>query len=137
MAYAVSSDVEISLGRSLTEAETMRVNGLLDRVETRIRRRISDLADQITADATFRDVVVEVEADVVARFLRNPDGLLQEQDGDYLYIRDRALPPAGVLDLTEQEWARLGVTSAAFTITPATYELVDGYWAAPDTWVPL
>jgi hypothetical protein len=117
VAYATTTDVEVSLGRSLTAEEATRASGLLGRIEARITHRIPDLAAQITATPTLRNLVVEVEADAVARVLRNPEGFLQEQDGDYLYIRDRSLS-SGYLDLTEQEWTRLGVSSGAFTVRP-------------------
>lgn len=115
--YADNVDVETSLGRSLSTEQAIRAPGLLQRVETRIVRRIPDLAEQVSADPTLGDVVAEIEADVVARFLRNPEGYLQEQDGDYLYIRDRAMPSSR-MELTEDEWSRLGVAAGAFTIQP-------------------
>lgn len=120
--YATTNDVQVSLGRALTTDEATRATGLLTRVENRIIRRLPDLTARVAAETTYRSVVVEVESDAVARVLRNPEGYTQEQDGDYLYIRDRTLPSG--LSLTDEEWARLGVTSGAFSVTP---------WQAPDT----
>lgn len=117
MSYAQVEDVSISLGRSLTDDELEQASALLDRIDTRIKRRLTDLAERIATDPSLLDVVVEVESDAVARVLRNPSGYLQEQDGDYLYIRDRAVA-SGVLGLTADEWARVGVKQGAFTIAP-------------------
>jgi hypothetical protein len=134
MAYAGIDDVQLSLGRPLSDNETWRATGLLARVEGRIRARVGDLATQITADASLEAVLVEIEADAVARALRNPEGYRQEQDGDYMYIRGDAAT-SGSLDLTEDEWARLGITTNGFTITP--YSEADGErtWVAPDVWL--
>jgi hypothetical protein len=115
MAYAALSDVEVSLGRPLSDDEETQAEGLLDRIETRIRRRISDLSDQLADDSDLLGVVIEVEADAVARKLSNPSGYIQEQDGDYMYTRDRSRA-TGALDLTDEEWARLGISKGAFTI---------------------
>ena len=116
MSYATVDDVQISLGRSLTTDESTQADGLLERIETRINRRV-DLASAIASDAALVDVLVEIEADAVARVLLNPSGYLQEQAGDYMYTRDRSIA-SGRLDLTADEWARLGVKRGAFTIAP-------------------
>jgi hypothetical protein len=133
MAYADIPDVEVSLGRPLTSDESNRAFALLDRAEARIQSRMDDLAALVAADPVLLATVVEVEADAVARVLRNPEGLLQEQDGDYMYIRSRELP-SGLLELTEAEWTRLGVGSQAFTITPYGDD-TERTWVAPDVWI--
>lgn len=115
MAFATVSDVQISLGRPLTEDEETQAEGLLDRVETRIRARIPDLDTRLDDESDLLDLLIEVEADSVARVLRNPSGLLTEQDGDYAYTRDRSLA-SGRLFLTDEEWSRLGISKSAFTI---------------------
>lgn len=115
--YAGTEDVEDSLGRVLTASESSRATRLLARIERRITSRISDLTDRISSEDDLQDLVVEAEADAVARVLRNPEGYLQEQDGDYMYIRDRSIA-SGALGLTTEEWARLGVAGGAFTIMP-------------------
>lgn len=115
MAYANVTDVQVSLGRLLTEDEQTQAEGLLDRVETRIRVRIPTLAERLEDEPDLLDLLIEVEADAVARVLRNPSGLLTEQDGDYAYTRDRSLA-SGRLSLTDEEWSRLGISKSAFTI---------------------
>jgi hypothetical protein len=115
MAYASTTDVQVSLGRPLAEDEQTQATGLLDRVETRIRARIPTLHDRLADESDLVALLVEVEADAVARVIRNPNAYLQEQDGDYMYTRDRSMA-TGSLHLTDDEWARLGVSKAAFTI---------------------
>lgn len=118
MAYASLADVQVSLGRPLTEDEETQAGALLARVETRIYARISDLNTRLAAEANLADLLVEVEADVVARKIDNPRGYLQEQDGDYMYTLDRSQRKRGGLALADDEWARLGVSAGAFTIAP-------------------
>jgi hypothetical protein len=50
-------------------------------VERRILRRIPDLADKVTAGDIDAADVIQVEADVVLRLVRNPDGYASETDG--------------------------------------------------------
>jgi hypothetical protein len=118
MSYAGLADVQVSLGRPLTDDEQDQADGLLDRVESRIYARISDLDTRLADEDNLVALLVEVESDAVARVLRNPSGLLQEQDGDYAYTRDRKVA-SGALELTDDEWARLGVSKGAFTIAPS------------------
>ena len=115
MYYASTDDVKVSLGRPLSDDELDQADGLLDRVEARIAARIPTLEARLAAEDNLVGILVEVEADVVARKLNNPSGLLQEQDGDYMYTRDRATASGG-LALTDAEWARLGIAKGAFTI---------------------
>ena len=123
MTYATTSDVATSLVRALTTDEATCATGLLARAETLILRRIPDLATRITTDDSLEDVVVAVEADAVARVLRNPGGVWQERVDDYSYTRDRAIS-TGELYISDDEWDRLLVTpgtsvaSDAFTIRP-------------------
>ena len=116
MSYASTNDVKVSLGRPLSDDEDTQADALLDRVELRISSRIPTLEARLIAEDSLLDLLVEVEADVVARKIDNPSGYLQEQDGDYMYTRDRALLKSGGLALTDDEWSRLGVTKGAFTI---------------------
>ena len=116
MSYAGVSDVQVSLGRPLTEDEESQADALLDRVERRIYARISDLDDRLAAEVNLTDLLVEIEADAVARKIDNPRGVLQEQDGDYMYTLDRSVLKSGGLALTDDEWGRLGVSKGAFTI---------------------
>ena len=119
MSYASTGDVKVSLGRPLSDDELDQADGLLDRVEARIAARIPTLEDRLAAEDNLVGLLVEVEADVVADKIKNPSGYLQEQDGDYMYTIDRTERRRGGLALSDDEWARLGVTTRAFTIAPS------------------
>lgn len=81
-------------------------------VERRIKRRMTaagrDLAAEAAADADFKADVIEVEAEAVARVLRNPDGLKSEGIDDYQKSRDKSLSD-GQLRITAKEWGQLGL----------------------------
>jgi Phage protein Gp19/Gp15/Gp42 len=79
----------------LTDEETTLVATRLADVERMILRRIPDLADKITdGDIDEADVVI-VEADVVLRLVRNPDGDASETDGTYGYTSAVRSPLVG------------------------------------------
>jgi hypothetical protein len=83
-----------------------------------IRRRIPDLASQITGELVDVEDVVQVEADAVLRLVRNPDGYASETDGTYSYQFSRAMA-TGQLEILPGEWAMLGVrASGMFQIVP-------------------
>jgi hypothetical protein len=144
--YATTADVQVSLGRALTTAETTQATGLLERAELLITRRLTDLADRIVDDASLEDVVVLVESDAVARVLRNPNGVYQEHVDDYSYTRDRAVS-SGALYISDEEWDLLLVTpgttvpSEAFSIRPFgepgfAAGVDDGIWVTPTDFLP-
>lgn len=136
MAYATVSDVEAALGRSLTSAEQARALTLVDWAQLIITRRLPNLADRISRDPGLQDVVVMVEAQAVARVLRNPDGMYRESLDDYSYTRAEEVA-TGRLYITDDEWSLLLTTADdsgsgsedAFTIRPYGKP---GY--AHDTW---
>lgn len=115
MTYADTTDVAASLGRDLTDDETARASVLLSRVEARIKQRITDLDDRVTSDPDYQTIVESVEADSVARVLRNPEGKWRESIDDYSYMRDRA-SSSGALEITRSEWGLLFGSGAAFSI---------------------
>lgn len=109
MAYAVLTDVQARLGRPLTADEQTQVPTLLADTEILIKARISDLADKVE-DNDYLAIVKMVESNVVRRLIRNPDGYTSETDGDYTYQINYKLA-SGDLQITDQEWSLLGVTS--------------------------
>ena len=147
MSYATTDDVGISLVRAVTSDEEEFAEGLLERVEAMILRRIPDLATRITTDTGLQAVVVRVEADAVARVLTNPSGVYQESVDDYSYTRDRAVS-SGLLYISDDEWADLlttpgtSVASEAFTIRPfgePGFSLSaddEGMWTTPTDFLP-
>lgn len=136
MSYTTTTDVEVSFGRSLTSEQSTQATALITRAELIIARRITDLATRITADPALEDVVVMVVSDAVARVLRNPDGVYQEQVDDYSFTRDRDVS-SGSLHITDAEWDMLlaapgvGSDSDAFTIRPFGEP---GYATEPSLW---
>jgi hypothetical protein len=109
MTYAQPSDVSDRLGRSLSDEELTLVGTRLGDAENKIRRRVPDLDDQVTAGTIAEDDIVRIEAEAVLRLVRNPDGYLQENDGTYSYMLSQQAA-SGRLEILEDEWADLGVT---------------------------
>ncbi|GAB3912681.1 hypothetical protein GCM10029964_120910 [Kibdelosporangium lantanae] len=58
-----------------------------------------------------------VEADIVLRLIRNPEGFTQESDGNYSYMISNQVA-SGRLEITDAEWTLLGVRRGTFTLTP-------------------
>jgi len=117
LAYAIATDVEDRFIRALDADETRVVNTRLGDAERLIKSRITDLDAQITAGTIDQETVVMVEAEMILRLIRNPDGYTQEQDGSYGYsISSRVA--SGVLEVLPGEWTLLGVRRGAFTIKP-------------------
>ena len=126
MSYATVTDVQVRLGRPITSAaEIAQVTAWLTDVEALIKVRIPDLDQRVLAGQVDESIVSLVEAQVVVRKVKNPDGKQNERIDDYSYglTTDAA---RGDLFLTDEEWALLLPVSAtgAFTIRP---------YGAPDT----
>jgi hypothetical protein len=83
-----------------------------------ILRRIPDLAAKVTADDVDIDDVIQVEADVVLRLVRNPEGYRSESDGTYTYEFNTAMA-SGKLEITREDWITLGLqTGRVFALVP-------------------
>lgn len=120
MAYALTSDVADGF-RALTDAEDSVAQTLLERAERLLIGRIPTLAARVTAETLDVQTVIDVEAAMVERVLRNPDGKKQEAIDDYSWTRDNAVS-AGLLYVTEDEIARLLPTRArARSVTLQTH----------------
>lgn len=117
MAYTTTVDVATEIGRPLTDSEQGQVSAWIDRVEARILQRIPDLADR-TLDPGYLARLQGVVVDVVARKLRNPEGMRSERIDDYYY--DRGGQSAD-LSLSDLEWGELLPESAsgAFSTRPS------------------
>jgi hypothetical protein len=120
MAYATATDVATVLGRTLDTQETAMVERRLAQVERMILRRIPDLAVKITAETIDQDDVVDIEAEAVLRYFRNPEGFYSEGDGSYSYTFNREVA-SGKLEILPEEWKLLGVTilSSMAVIAPS------------------
>jgi hypothetical protein len=121
MTIATIPDVAASLLRTLTENETHYAPSLLARAEAILIAHVPDLLERAT-EIGYRASVVTVEADMIARVLRNPDGLLSETEGAYTYRLDRAVA-SGRLGPTPEELRALGGKPQLTPVAPA----IDAY----------
>lgn len=117
MAYATSEDVEVRFMRPLDEDEKRVVAARLEDAELLLRSRIPDLDEKVTAGVLDQALVVMVEAEMVLRLIRNPDGLVQETDGSYSYSTSQKVA-SGLLEVLPREWTLLGVRSGVYIIDP-------------------
>lgn len=118
MTYATNADVAVRWARTLTPEESALVDARLGDIERRIKRRVSDLDGKITAGTVDLEDVIQVEADAVLRLVRNPEGYIQESDGDYSYMLS-AEAASGKLKILDDEWEILGYRRRRiFTIAP-------------------
>ena len=87
MAIATVSDVEVALLRPIAEGDARVVEKLLDRVELRIRARWRNLSELVALDSVARGIVSQVEAESVARVMRDEAGGLykSETEDGYRY----------------------------------------------------
>ena len=119
MAYASAADV-VALWAKEPEPEVMvLIERRLEQVERMIRRRIPSLDTLTAASATFLADLIDIEADVVLRLVRNPEGYISETDGAYTYQLQTDLS-GGRLVVLNDEWTALGVfrLSRMSTIVP-------------------
>lgn len=115
MSFASIEDVEVRFFRDLTPEERPLVEARLEDAEQKLRARIPDLDSRVENDPVFASVVVRVCADAVIRLVRNPEGYVQETDGNYTYMLSQAHAD-GRLSFTPDEWLDLGVRSGAGVI---------------------
>jgi hypothetical protein len=117
VAYAIVKDVEDRFIRPLEDDETRVVTTRLEDAERIIKARIPDLDTKVSDGVLDQGTVAMVEADMILRLIRNPDGFTQETDGNYSYSVS-AQVASGVLDVLSREWTLLGVSGGAFVIAP-------------------
>lgn len=82
MAIATVNDVELALRRPIAEGDARVVEKLLDRVELRIRARWRNLLELVALDSVARGVVSQVEAESVARVMRDEAGGLYKSEAE-------------------------------------------------------
>lgn len=143
MAAASQDDVANRLGRPLGGGhETTLVSTLLEDAERILEHGLPGLTDRAEAEDSYRQRVVQVEAAMVARVLRNPSGYRTLPESGSTVDPHAA---AGWLRVFSDEWALLGYAgeSAVFTIAPAfpnspwDPDAPYGYWRGeePGTWI--
>ena len=113
--YATVADVEARWGREASDAEAALIDLRIADVERMILHRIPDLDLQVVEGRIFREDVIQVEAEVVLRLMRNPQGFISETDGDYSYQLAKELS-TGRLDILDEEWAALGFRRSRMSI---------------------
>lgn len=123
-----SADVSASLARALTASEAEHVEALLVKAELKLQSRIPDLVSRAGLDATFRANVASVEGDIVARVLRNPDGLKSESDGTISYSADWTVA-LGRITVLDEEWVQLGVGARLRGVAPTLDAYAQGRMA--------
>ncbi|AFF28315.1 head-tail adaptor Ad1 [Mycobacterium phage Twister] len=122
MAVATATDVENRWVRELSEEETRLVNTRLDDAERMLKRRVGDIQAKITAGTLDAEDVKQVEADMVLRLLRNPEGYTQETDGNYTYMLHQQLA-SGKLEVLPEEWEALGIRRSGMFVLVPTFEM--------------
>lgn len=113
---ADASDVQARLGRTLTGDEAALAETLAGDVLRRIRRRIPDLDLRVSGPGltpTSTPVIdledlKAVQATVVARVIRNPDGFRSENAEGVGYSFDTRAA-AGFIYLDREDWELLGI----------------------------
>lgn|SRR5690606_1766994 len=108
MAYADVDDVKNRFHRELEPQEIVVVGTRLEDAERHLRRRIKDLDERVVNGSLDEGDVAMVEAEMVLRLMRNPEGLQQETDGNYSYSLAQRVA-SGVLEVLDSEWELLGV----------------------------
>lgn len=116
MAYAEYLDVAARSFEDIAEYEDVIETRLQD-AELILKSKISDLDTRVTAGTIDPETVTYVEVEMILRLLRNPEGYMQESDGNYSYMLSQQLA-SGKLEVATEEWSLLGVQRGAFTIRP-------------------
>jgi hypothetical protein len=111
MATASLEDVAVRLGRELSEPEKAQAQVLLAAAELMLVDRVPELLSTVD-----RARVVMVEAAMVVRVLRNPEGLSQETDGNYSYMIHNDGVSPGRLTVYSEEWRLLGVSTSGIGV---------------------
>lgn len=108
MSYASFDDVQERFHRELEDVDRVLIETRLKDAEGKIRRRVRDLDDKVL-DPEYMALVVRTCADAVIRLIKNPDGYVQETDGNYTYMLSQQLAE-GRLRIEQDEWNDLGVS---------------------------
>lgn len=101
-------DVQDRFFREFTDEERTLVESRLKDAENKIRIKIPDLDQKILENPLLEHVVVTVCCDAVIRLVRNPEGYIQETDGNYTYMLSQE-SASGRLTILPEEWADLGI----------------------------
>lgn len=115
MTFASFDDVQKRFHRELEDVDRPLIEARLQDAEGKIRVRVKDLDEKVVLDPLYMGIVVRVCADAVIRLIKNPDGYVQETDGNYTYMLSQQLAE-GKLSIDPDEWRDLGVTRSVGVI---------------------
>lgn len=121
MAFAVAEDVEVRLGRDVSDHLRGLIEARLQDAERAIRRRIPDIDQKVLDGDIDAEDIKYVQCEAVLRLARNPEGFSSETDGNYAYelASDSFM---GKLEILADEWAILGIRRKLWVLVP-TFEL--------------
>lgn len=105
-AGATAEEVEILLGREMSEREKQSANKLLQRAWLILLREVPSLESRLVGDARLEAEAADTLVDAVTRVVRNPEGWRQVGIDDFQGMRDTVLS-AGLLQFTPEEISRL------------------------------
>lgn len=100
-ALVIVGDLE-ARWRSLTDAETVVANAMIDDAMTLLTVRRPTLLADVTAGLVTQESVVFVVSAMVLRVLKNPESKRQESIDDYSWTRDTAVS-SGALYVSDDE----------------------------------
>jgi len=126
MAIAFVEDVYKRLPPGVVVTEDEYIETLLNDAETKIKVKIPDLEQKVADNELSADLVRMIEAEMVKRVVMNPEGFTQEADGNYSYSISRDVA-SGLLEVTDEEWAQLGVSTALGILAPK----INAPWCHP------
>lgn len=121
--YASHEDVQDRYEQDLDTRLEAIVDVRLGDAERLIKHRIKDLDARLLldpAEANYLDIdtLIQVEAEMVLRLIRNPEGYSQESDGNYSYAIYQQVA-SGKLEVTDSEWDLLGAKQTGlWTLAP-------------------
>lgn len=112
MAVATWQDVEVALGRPITDtAEQSRVEWWLNGAEIQIKGRLGNVA------LLDQDALRYVEAEAVAAKMTNPEGYASETVDDYTYRLPAETRRVTIID---EWWTLLAPKRGSFYTIPVT-----------------
>lgn len=140
MALAQVDDVtDRWIGEPL-EAEVLAVIAVrLEDAERILKNRVPDLLANAAEDQDYHDNVVMIEADMILRLIKNPEGYSQESDGNYSYAIYQQVA-SGRLNVLDEEWDLIagGLGTGMYTISPTFPDMpeVEGAYDPSKPWPP-
>lgn len=97
------SDVEQRMARPLTPEEQALASARLADAAAILEAEFPTLNDRLLSGALAEQTVIMVHADMVVRAVRNPEGIIQEVDGNYSRTLASSSVFAGGLEILPHE----------------------------------